>query len=99
MTLNTPKREWELGSGEEGTAKEWTDLLLQWIGLPKVERMESAASKSGGSSVVKAQWMEVRVDVYKPDELSDEELARSETRSNPLPGPSPRPPRLRRRAS
>ena len=29
--------------------------------------------------MVKAQWMEVRIEVYKPDEISDEELARSNT--------------------
>ena len=29
--------------------------------------------------VVKAQWMEARVVVYTPDEISDEELARSNT--------------------
>ena len=51
-------------------------MLRAWIGLPKVERIES----SGGSSeVVKAQWMEVRIEVYKPDEISDDELARSNT--------------------
>ena len=51
-------------------------MLQAWIGLPKVERIES----SGGSSeVVKAQWMEVRIEVYKPDEISDDELARSNT--------------------
>ena len=76
LTLNTPKREWELGSGEESTAKEWTELLQQWIGLPKLERMQRA-SQVGEATVVKSQWMEVRVDVYKPDEISDEELPRS----------------------
>ena len=59
VTLNTPSREWELGSGEEGTAKEWADLLQQWVGLPKVERMQRP-SQTGEASVVKAQWMEVR---------------------------------------
>merc|ERR1719310_1218181 len=78
LTLNTPKREWELGSGEEATAKEWTELLQQWIGLPKLERMQRA-SQVGEATVVKSQWMEVRVDVYKPDEISDEELSRSNT--------------------
>jgi hypothetical protein len=78
VTLNTPKREWELGSGEEATAKEWIELLLQWIGLPKVERLETSPETTG-PSVVKAQWMEVRIDVYKPDEISDEELQRSNT--------------------
>ena len=57
ITLNEPKREWELGSGEAALAAEWAEVLRAWIGLPKVERIES----SGGSSeVVKAQWMEVR---------------------------------------
>jgi len=78
LTLNTPKREWELGSGEETTAKEWTELLQQWIGLPKLERLQRA-SQVGEATVVKSQWMEVRVDVYKPDEISDEELSRSNT--------------------
>merc|ERR1719482_1343147 len=75
VTLNTPKREWELGSGEEDTAKEWTTLLSIWIGLPKVDREQSKELRA----VVKAQWMEVRIEVYKPDEISDEELARSNT--------------------
>ena len=75
VTLNTPKREWELGSGEEDTAKEWTTLLSNWIGLPKVDREQSKELRA----VVKAQWMEVRIEVYKPDEISDEELARSNT--------------------
>jgi len=78
LTLNTPKREWELGSGEETTAKEWDELLQQWIGLPKLERLQRA-SQVGEATVVKSQWMEVRVDVYKPDEISDEELSRSNT--------------------
>ena len=57
ITLNEPKREWELGSGEAALAAEWAEVLRAWIGLPKVERIES----SGGSSdVVKAQWMEAR---------------------------------------
>jgi len=78
LTLNTPNREWELGSGEESTAKDWAELLSQWVGLPKVERMQRP-SQVGEASMVKAQWMEVRVDVYKPDEISDEELSRSNT--------------------
>jgi len=78
VTLNTPNREWELGSGEEATAKEWADLLSEWVGLPKVERM-TRPSQAGDASVVKSQWMEVRIDVYKPDEISDEELSRSNT--------------------
>mmetsp|Transcript_64144 Transcript_64144/g.106620 ORF Transcript_64144/g.106620 Transcript_64144/m.106620 type:complete len:1736 (-) Transcript_64144:276-5483(-) len=78
VTLNTPKREWELGHGEEATSKEWADLLQQWIGLPKMERVQ-VEEQDGDAKVVKAQWMEVRVDVYKPDEISDEELSRSNT--------------------
>jgi len=77
--LNTPKREWELGHGEEATSKEWADLLQQWIGLPKMERVQVEDGGSGEAKVVKAQWMEVRVDVYKPEEISDEELQRSNT--------------------
>ena len=34
--------------------------LQAWIGLPKVERV---ASTDGSNDVVKAQWMEVRVEV------------------------------------
>ena len=51
-------------------------MLQAWIGLPKVERIESSGASS---EVVKAQWMEVRIEVYKPDEISDDELARSNT--------------------
>ena len=51
-------------------------MLQAWIGLPKVERV---ASTAGGNDVVKAQWMEVRVEVYKPEEIDDAELARSNT--------------------
>ena len=76
ITLNTPKREWELGSGEQAVAGEWVEVLQAWIGLPKVERV---AAVSGSNDVVKAQWMEVRVEVYKPEEISDDELARSNT--------------------
>merc|ERR1719197_249653 len=75
VTLNTPKREWELGSGEEDTSKEWIALLSNWIGLPKVDREQSKELRA----VVKAQWMEVRIEVYEPEEISDEELARSNT--------------------
>jgi len=78
LTLNTPKREWELGSGEAGLAKEWVELMQSWIGLPKVERVQ-AEGAGKEAAVVKSQWMEVRVDVYKPEEISDEELARSNT--------------------
>jgi len=76
ITLNTPKREWELGSGEAAVAQEWVEVLAAWIGLPKVERV---ALTTGGNDVVKAQWMEVRVEVYKPEEIDDAELARSNT--------------------
>ena len=41
--------------------------------------MERIESSGGSSEVVKAQWMEVRIEVYKPDEISDDELARSNT--------------------
>ena len=50
--------------------------LQAWIGLPKVERV---ATTGGSNDVVKAQWMEVRVEVYKPEEIDDLELARSNT--------------------
>ena len=52
VTLNTPKREWELGSGEQAVAGEWVEVLQAWIGLPKVERV---AAVSGSNDVVKAQ--------------------------------------------
>ena len=104
VTLNTPGRDWELGSGEQATAKEWSELLLKWIGLPKVERIDAMKQAGDGdSSVVKAQWMELRVDAYKPDEISDEELARSNTmqrsvssisRTFTLGNPRPSPARL-----
>jgi len=76
ITLNTPKREWELGAGEAPVSAEWVEVLQAWIGLPKVERV---AATSGSNDVVKAQWMEVRVEVYKPEEIDDAELARSNT--------------------
>jgi len=78
ITLQTAKREWELGSGEDAVAKDWVEQLQQWVGLPKVERARGE-SIATGARVVKAQWMECRVNVYKPDEISDEELARSNT--------------------
>ena len=37
ITLNEPKREWELGSGEAALAAEWAEVLRAWIGLPKVD--------------------------------------------------------------
>jgi len=77
VTLNTPQREWELGSGQDTTAKEWIELLQEWIGLPKIERIQR--SQTGSESAVKSQWMEVRVDAYTPPEISDEDLARYNT--------------------
>jgi len=78
ITLQTPQRDWELGAGEEVVAKDWIEQLQQWVGLPKVERMRGE-SVSTGARLVKAQWMECRVEVFKPEEISDEELARSNT--------------------
>jgi len=52
--------------------------MQQWIGLPKVERNHSP-SQVGAATMVKSQWMEARVEVYTPDEISDEELSRSNT--------------------
>jgi len=80
ITVATPKREFELGSDDKALAGAWITDLEQWIGLPKVIRDESAGSASAGvAQVVKSQWMEARVVVYEPDEISDEELARSNT--------------------
>jgi len=78
ITLQTPAREWELGSPEKAVADDWVEQLQQWVGLPKVERARGE-SVSTGARVVKAQWMECQINVYKPDEISDEELARSNT--------------------
>jgi len=78
VTVSTPKREFELGSDDKGIADAWIQDLLQWIGLPKVERLVRE-SMAGQANVVKSQWMEARVVVYVPDEISDEELARSNT--------------------
>ncbi|KAL1521199.1 hypothetical protein AB1Y20_022751 [Prymnesium parvum] len=78
ITLQTPQRDWELGSPEEKIAKDWIEQLQQWVGLPKVERLRGE-SVSTGARLVKAQWMECRVEVFKPEEISDEELARSNT--------------------
>ena len=53
-------------------------ILACAVGLPKVERLERR-SVDGEEKVVKSQWMESRIVVYVPDEISDEELARSNT--------------------
>ena len=81
ITISTPKREFEMGSDDKNLAAAWIDDLQAWIGLPKVVRDESAggASSGGAAQVVKSQWMEARVVPYMPDEISDEELARSNT--------------------
>jgi len=78
ITVVTPKREFELGCDDKALSEGWINDLQQWIGLPKVERVERA-SQEGEAKVVKSQWMEARVVVYTPDEISDEELARSNT--------------------
>merc|ERR1719240_457923 len=81
ITIHTPKREFELGSDDKNLAAAWISDLEAWIGLPKVVRDESAGAggAGGAAQVVKSQWMEARVVVYTPDEISDEELARSNT--------------------
>jgi len=78
ITVVTPKREFELGCDDKALADGWIGDLQQWIGLPKVERLERV-SMEGEAKVVKSQWMEARIVVYMPDEISDEELARSNT--------------------
>jgi len=47
--------------------------------LPKVERVAGSKGAEGQEKVVKSQWMEARIVVYTPDEISDEELSRSNT--------------------
>ena len=74
----TPKREFELGSDDPSIQQAWINDLQQWIGLPKVERV-TRESQAAATAVVKSQWMEARIVVYVPDEISDEELARSNT--------------------
>jgi len=78
ITVTTPKREFELGSDDKGLADAWIADLQSWIGLPKVERVHRD-SQAGAATPVKSQWMEARIEVYVPDEISDEELARSNT--------------------
>jgi len=78
ITVATPKREFELGSDDPSIQQAWINDLQQWIGLPKVERV-SRESQAGATAVVKSQWMEARIVVYVPDEISDEELQRSNT--------------------
>eukprot|EP00325_Prymnesiales_sp_UTEX-LB-985_P020714 CAMPEP_0174733188 /NCGR_PEP_ID=MMETSP1094-20130205/60818_1 /TAXON_ID=156173 /ORGANISM="Chrysochromulina brevifilum, Strain UTEX LB 985" /LENGTH=1727 /DNA_ID=CAMNT_0015935811 /DNA_START=13 /DNA_END=5196 /DNA_ORIENTATION=+ len=78
ITVTTPKREFELGSDDKGLADAWIADLQCWIGLPKVERLQRD-SQAGAATAVKSQWMEARIEVYMPDEISDEELARSNT--------------------
>jgi len=78
ITLQTPQRDWELGSPEEVVAKDWIEQLQLWVGLPKVERVRGE-SVATGARLVKGEWMECRVEVFKPEEISDEELARSNT--------------------
>lgn len=80
LTLATTKREWELGAGDKSTADEWIALLQDWIGKPRVEPINRSSSTDDGKPVVvRSQWMEVKVDSYKPDDITDEELARSDT--------------------
>jgi hypothetical protein len=78
ITISAPKREFELGCDDKALADGWIADLLNWIGLPKVERRDRSSSE-GEAKVVKSQWMEARVVVYTPDEISDDELARSNT--------------------
>jgi len=78
ITVITPKREFELGSDDKGLADAWIADLLQWIGLPKVERLHRE-SQVGAATPVKSQWMEARIEVYTPEEITDEELERSNT--------------------
>ena len=56
-------------------------LPQEWIGLPKVERIQASAGGGGEAEaqVVKAQWMEVKVDVFRPNAAGREELTRSYT--------------------
>lgn len=78
ITIVTQAREFELGCDDPALQESWIAELQSWIGLPKVERMHRA-SIVGEATVVKSQWMEARIEVYTPDEISDEELARSNT--------------------
>ena len=78
ITVCTPKREFELGCDDKPLSDGWIADMQQWIGLPKVERLERKSAE-GDEKVVKSQWMEARIVVYMPDEISDEELARSNT--------------------
>jgi len=68
ITVRTAKREFELGSPDEATAKEWVELLQAWIGLPKVERIFAGDGKAAG--VIKAGWMEVKILASRPNQAS-----------------------------
>jgi len=78
ITVSTAKREFELGSDDKNLADAWVADIQQWIGLPKLER-GTGSTTGAPAKVVKSQWMEARIVVYTPDEISDEELARSNT--------------------
>ena len=52
--------------------------------MRQVERMEKTDS-TGDEKVVKSQWMEARIVVYTPDEISDEEVMMADTSSTTTP--------------
>jgi hypothetical protein len=79
LTIYTHRREWELGAGDKGNADEWLSLLHEWLGPPRVEPIGRASVAGGKPSVVRAQWMEVKVEAFKPEDISEEELTRTAT--------------------
>jgi len=81
VLLSTPDREWELGHGDKEVADDWATLLHFWIGPPKVAQ----GSIGGEAKVVRSAWMEVKWEAHRAAELTDDDLARSETISKSSP--------------
>ena len=78
ITLVTKEREFELGIEDQNVAAAWVADLKEWMGPPRVEMLDDNGEPAG-DKVKKSGWMEARIIEYKPDEISDEELARSNT--------------------
>jgi len=76
VTLATPGRDFELGTDDKDVAQGWHDDLAHWLGAPTVE---SAADKAKAEEVLRSQWMEARIEVFELEDISDEELSRSNT--------------------
>ena len=66
----------ELGSGEAPYAAEWLELLRAWSG-EEWKYIPNVYPRPPSLDIIKAQWMEVLIEVYKPEEISDETLRRT----------------------